>query len=225
MKNDHSHLTELAWYNNFKRLVDFLVSLALILLFIPFLFLAALLVKSDGTGGSVLLNLPLRLGKGRRLFRMYKFRTMVPQADEIYMKNERFRKLKSKHTKNRKIPLKQDPRITRVGRILRSCDIDELPQLFNVLKGDMSLVGPRPYLPDEITEIEEWGKGYSIMIHEVMSVTPGITGLWQVNGRNDIDLEGRVRLDHEYIMKRSPFLDLKILLKTPWVVVTRKGAW
>ncbi len=225
MKNDHSHLTELAWYNNFKRLVDFLVSLALILLFIPILFLAALLVKSDGTGGSVLLDLPLRLGKARRLFRMYKFRTMVPQADEIYMKNERFRKLKSKHTKNRKIPLKQDPRITRVGKILRSCDIDELPQLFNVLKGDMSLVGPRPYLPNEITEIEEWGKGYSIMIHEVMSVTPGITGLWQVNGRNDIDLEGRVRLDHEYIMKRSPFLDLKILLKTPWVVVTRKGAW
>jgi Undecaprenyl-phosphate galactose phosphotransferase WbaP len=158
-----------------------------------------------------------RIGKEGRVFKVLKFRTMVKDADKVLVKYlEDNPKLLAEWNKDHKI--KDDPRITRVGRILRKASLDELPQLWNILKGEMSLVGPRPIVAEEI---ERYGNRFRYYAQ----VPPGITGLWQVSGRNDIGYEERVNLDEYYVRNRSIWLNLHILIRTFLAVIRRQGAY
>ena len=157
-----------------------------------------------------------RIGKNGKLFKMYKFRTMVKNADtkleELLEKDEEARREFKKYKK-----LKNDPRVTRFGKFLRKNSLDEFPQFLNVLKGEMSLVGPRPYLP---REKEDMGDYYDYIIEQ----KPGITGYWQINGRNDVTFEDRMDIDFKYRNKKSISNDIKILLITALVTIKKKGA-
>jgi lipopolysaccharide/colanic/teichoic acid biosynthesis glycosyltransferase len=153
-----------------------------------------------------------RTGKGGRRFRMYKFRTMVRNAEELKEKYSHLNRLTWPDFK-----IDNDPRVTRVGRFLRKTSLDELPQLFNVLWGDMSLVGPRPTSFDLST--------YQLWHTERLEVLPGITGLWQISGRSDVDFDERLRLDVEYIERQSFWLDVQILFQTVGVIFSRRGAY
>ena len=197
-----------------KRLFDTLVAALLLLVLSPMMLLIALLLKLEG--GSVLFA-HQRIGKNGRKFDCYKFRSMVPNAEQ-QLQNllQHNAHLKAEWDKEHK--LKDDPRISRMGDFLRRTSLDELPQLFNVLKSEMSLVGPRPIVQDEL---QKYGleKSYYLMVR------PGMTGLWQVSGRNDVDYETRVYLDAWYVKNWSLWYDLAILFKTIKVVFGRNGAY
>ncbi|PJA21896.1 MAG: UDP-phosphate galactose phosphotransferase, partial [Deltaproteobacteria bacterium CG_4_10_14_0_2_um_filter_43_8] len=188
------------------------VSLSLLLL-TPLLLLIALSIKSDG--GSVLFR-QKRVGYKGKLFTCYKFRTMVPNAEEVL--HEYLRQHPEMEEEwNRNFKLKNDPRATIVGKVLRKTSLDEVPQLWNVLKGDMNFVGPRPILPQEQVR-------YGDDFFYYASVRPGITGIWQVGGRSNTTFEDRVCMDVQYVKKQSLALDCKILFKTIWVVFNGSGA-
>jgi lipopolysaccharide/colanic/teichoic acid biosynthesis glycosyltransferase len=199
---------------NRYRLVKRTFDVTLCLIMLPFVLmvmgLCALLIYLDDPGPIVFVQ--QRTGKGGRRFGMYKFRTMVVNAEELKQKYMHLNELPPPDFK-----ITNDPRITRIGRILRKSSLDELPQVFNVLKGQMSLVGPRPTSFDVST--------YSLWHTERLEVTPGITGLWQVSGRSDINFDERLRLDVEYIERQSFWFDLEILLRTFTVVFKRTGAY
>lgn len=200
------------WQLVLKRIIDFMGSLVLLILLAPFLLLVALLIRMDSPGP--VLFAQERVGLNRRRFKLIKFRTMIQEADK---KQEQFEALNEADGPVFKI--KNDPRITRLGRFLRQFSIDELPQLLNVLKGEMSLVGPRPLPVRDVKLIDaQWHK-------RRFSVKPGLTCLWQVNGRSDVSFERWVRMDLEYIDTWSLALDLKILLKTIPVVFRGSGAY
>lgn len=205
--------------------MDVFWSVVLLVMLSPVMAITAGMVFLDGTGGPVLLGKHLRIGNDGCSFRMLKFRTMIPNGDEILMKNHHYAHLAQKLTVKGKLTVSEDPRLTWIGRILRTLDIDELPQLVNVLGGQMSLVGPRPYLKKETEYIRNRLQNGNHLMDTVESVLPGMTGIWQVSGRNDIGLEGRVMLDARYVDSRSFGADLKILVATPFVVLTRRGAW
>ncbi len=193
-----------------KRVMDLgLVFLALPLL-LPVFILCALLIKLESPDGPVMF-VQLRTGKGGRRFRMYKFRTMVSNAEELKKELAHLNELEWPDFK-----ITNDPRITRVGRILRKTSLDELPQLLNVLKGEMSLVGPRPtsFAPDT----------YTLWQTERLDVTPGVTGLWQLLGRGSMEFTDRVFLDIVYVERRSIRLDIEILFRTIGAVVQQRGA-
>lgn len=194
-----------------KRSLDVVISLLCLILLSPILALTMLAIKIDSRG--VLIFKQTRVGKDGSLFTFYKLRTMYVGAEQqkegLLSRNEATGPL---------FKIKDDPRITRVGAILRKSSIDELPQLINVLKGDMSLVGPRPPVPSEVAE-------YSPIEMKRLSVVPGITGLWQVNGRSDTPFEKMVLLDLEYEHTWSFWLDLKILLRTISAVLSGRGAY
>jgi len=203
---------EEGWQLVLKRVIDILGSAALLILLAPFLLLVALLVRLDSQGP--VLFMQERVGLNRRRFKLIKFRTMVQEADK---KQELFEALNEADGPVFKI--RNDPRVTRLGRFLRQFSIDELPQLINVLKGEMSLVGPRPLPLRDVKLIDaQWHK-------RRFSVKPGLTCLWQVNGRSDLSFERWVRMDLEYIDTWSLALDLKILLKTIPVVFRGSGAY
>jgi exopolysaccharide biosynthesis polyprenyl glycosylphosphotransferase len=194
-----------------KRIVDVTGSLCGLVVLAPLMLLIAALVKATSRGPAVFVQ--ERCGLGGRVFRFYKFRTMDVNAEA--------RKAELAHLNEMRGPvfkIARDPRLTRVGSILRKTSLDELPQLWNVLKGDMSLVGPRPPTEDEV-------EMYSTRQAQRLSVMPGITGLWQVSGRSDIvDFERWIELDLEYAAKWSVAFDLRIMLKTIVVVVLARGA-
>jgi lipopolysaccharide/colanic/teichoic acid biosynthesis glycosyltransferase len=193
-----------------KRILDVAVTLLLLPLILPVMALCAALIWLESPGPIMFSR--MRTGRGGTPFKMFKFRTMVPNAEEL--------KLKYAHLNEHTWPdfkITNDPRVTRVGRILRKTSLDELPQFFNVLVGDMSLVGPRPTSFDVST--------YSLWHTERLEVLPGITGLWQVSGRADVDFDERIRLDVEYIEKQSLWLDIKILFFTLAVVFKSRGAY
>lgn len=193
-----------------KRIMDLtLVFLALPLL-LPVFTLCALLIKLESPGGPVMF-VQLRTGKGGRRFRMYKFRTMVPNAEELKKELAHLNELEWPDFK-----ITNDPRITRIGRFLRKTSLDELPQLLNVLKGEMSLVGPRPtsFAPDT----------YTLWQTERLDVIPGVTGLWQLLGRGSMEFTDRVFLDIVYVERRSIRLDVEILFRTIGAVIQQRGA-
>jgi Undecaprenyl-phosphate galactose phosphotransferase WbaP len=203
------------WEQGIKRYVDVLVALFGGLMLLPFLGLIAILIRLDSKGGALYRH--ERLGKDGKIFRAVKFRTMVSDADEILVDYLKFHpEARQEWEATRK--LKNDPRVTRVGKFLRRTSLDEFPQLWNVLKGEMSLVGPRPIVQDEV---KHYKRGYTLY----KRVRPGMTGLWQVSGRNDVGYETRVRLDEYYVRNWTSWLDLFILLKTGFVVLRRKGAY
>ena len=197
-----------------KRAFDLAFSVLLIAALSPFLLLIAYLASRDG--GPALFG-HRRLGADGKSFVCWKFRTMVPNANRVLEELlERDAEARAEWDETRK--LKRDPRITPVGRFLRTTSLDELPQLFNVLMGEMSLVGPRPIVTDEVGR-------YGTAFHDYTRCRPGITGVWQVSGRNDVDYGGRVRMDKTYAHSWSLGTDIKLLWKTVFVVIARRGAY
>ena len=194
-----------------KRAMDVVVSLALLVLLAPLMLLIAAAIKLDSPGPVFFKQ--VRVGKNGRKFVMYKFRSMYEGAEEEL---ERLRALNEADGPIFK--LRDDPRCTRVGRILRRLSLDELPQLYNVLRGEMSLVGPRPPLPSEVAQYKEWHK-------KRLAVSPGMTGLWQVSGRSQLSFDEMVLLDLYYIENWSPLMDLRILLRTIPKVILGDGAY
>ncbi|HYE29988.1 MAG TPA: sugar transferase [Methylomirabilota bacterium] len=194
-----------------KRGFDVFASFLFLLVFSPLFAVIALLIKLED-GGPIFFG-QTRVGRFGREFKMWKFRSMCVNAEaklaEVLAKNQ--------HTTGVTFKLKNDPRITRVGRILRKLSLDELPQFYNVLVGDMSLVGPRPPVPREVAL-------YSTADRRRLAITPGITCLWQIGGRANIDFPEQVQLDVQYIESQSFWMDLKILLKTVPAVISGRGA-
>ncbi|MGM0883178.1 MAG: sugar transferase [Bacillota bacterium] len=195
-----------------KRTIDVTGSLIGLILLSPLFVIIAILIKLEDPKGSVLFY-QTRIGKNEKPFRMYKFRSMVSNAEE---------KLKDLLAQNEiegaMFKMKNDPRITKIGKFIRKTSIDELPQLINVLRGDMSLVGPRPPLVREVAEYTDYDKLR-------LTVKPGCTGLWQVSGRNELSFKEMVELDLKYIQNRSVGFDLKIIFKTFKVLLGAKDAF
>lgn len=205
-----------------KRLIDIILSLVLLVIFSPVVLIGALAIKLTSPG-PVFADTPKRVGKGGRLFYPYKFRSMILNAHKLLTKDPNFSKL-YKEYKRSSYKLYSDPRVTPVGRFIRRHSIDEIPQLLNVLKGEMSLVGPRPYYPDELHEQQKKYPETRGSVKEVLSVKPGISGIWQVSGRSEVNFDKRITLDAYYARNMSLWLDIKILLKTPWAMISGKGA-
>ncbi|KAB2961855.1 MAG: sugar transferase [Thermoanaerobaculia bacterium] len=193
-----------------KRLLDLVIASAMLLAGLPVLAAIALAIRF-ADGGAVLFRQP-RCGRNGRIFTLYKFRTMVEGAEERLGEVAHLNEMNGPVFK-----MRSDPRVTRLGRLLRRFSLDELPQLWNVVRGDMSLVGPRPPIPEEVARYERWQR-------RRLAMKPGLTCLWQVRGRNAIDFEEWMRLDLEYIDNWSPWLDLKILARTVPVVLSGRGA-
>jgi len=194
-----------------KRTLDLFLSALGILLFLPLMVPLVILIKLESNGPIFFRQ--IRVGRNRRHFVCYKFRSMVADAETL---KEEFRYLNEAEGPMFKI--RDDPRITAIGRFLRRSSLDELPQLFNVFKGDMSVVGPRPQIPSEVELYEPWH-------YRRLEVTPGITCLWQVSGRSSIGFEEWMRLDMEYVKLRSFIFDVKILLRTLPAIIARRGAF
>lgn len=209
-------------YDLIKRLIDILGATALGILFFPICFFTALAIKLE-TPGPVFADTPERVGKKARPFKLYKFRSMIQNAHLALRTDPKFKQLYEQYQKN-SYKLKHDPRVTRVGRFIRKHSIDEIPQLINVLKGDMSLVGPRPYYFDELKNQQKKYPDTKSLVREVLETKPGITGFWQVSGRSEVNFDKRIEMDARYARKRSIWFDLIILLKTPWVMISGQGA-
>jgi len=196
-----------------KRCFDVFAATFLLVILLPMLAVVSLLVAMDG--GPVFFS-HKRVGRNGKIFGCLKFRSMIPDAEDTLREYLALHpEAAEEWEKTRKLSF--DPRITTVGRALRSSSIDELPQLINVIKGDMSLVGPRPITSQELDR-------YGVRADYYKAVRPGITGLWQVNGRNDLSYEQRMAMDVEYVKNWSLFADAGILLRTPRVVLSRDGA-
>ena len=201
-------------YSFLKRTVDITASATALLLLSPVFLVTSLAIRKDSDGPAMFTQ--KRIGKDGKLFEIYKFRTMVPDADKkLFELLDKDEKAREEYKVNKK--LKNDPRITKVGNFLRKTSIDELPQLINVLKGDMSLVGPRPYLP---REKDDMGAYYNTIIES----KPGITGLWQVSGRSNTTFEDRLEFDKEYTENKGFFYDMGLLTKTVGVVIHKDEA-
>lgn len=197
-------------YRQAKRMMDLTLIFSSLVFVLPLLLLCALLIKIESPGGPVLFK-QKRTGMGGQPFYMFKFRTMVPNAEEMKKELAHLNELQWPDFK-----ITNDPRITRIGRILRKTSLDEMPQLLNVLRGEMSLVGPRP------TSFSP--KTYKLWQTERLDVLPGITGLWQILGRGSMEFDERVRLDVAYIERRCLWLDFQILMRTFTAVLHQRGA-
>lgn len=205
----HRHLLKGRSYLATKRILDLLIVIIMLPVSAPLFFLCAILIKLDSPNGPILFY-QMRTGKGGRRFPMLKFRTMVANAEALKKDLAHLNELQWPDFK-----ITNDPRITRMGRILRKTSLDELPQLINVLQGNMSLVGPRPTSFAADT--------YDLWHTERLDVKPGVTGLWQIIGRGEMEFDERVQLDIAYIEYRCLMLDLQILLKTALAVLQQRG--
>lgn len=195
-----------------KRMIDIFFSALGLLVLMPLFVVVAILIKLEDPKGKVFFR-QNRVGKNEKQFPMYKFRSMVSNAEELKENLMAYNEVSGAMFK-----IKNDPRITQIGRFLRKTSIDELPQLWNVLIGQMSLVGPRPPLPEEVAQYTEYDK-------QRLTVTPGCTGYWQVNARNSVGFDEMVQLDLTYIHIRSTMLDLKIIAKTALMLLGSKDAY
>jgi len=202
---------ETAVYRVFKRAFDLMVAAAALILLVPIIPLIAVMIKLD-TPGPVFYR-QQRVGRRGRVFDFYKFRSMFADADERKKEVEALNEQDGPVFK-----VRSDPRVTDVGRFLRRSSLDEIPQIFNVVRGEMSIVGPRPPLPSEVLRYQPWHR-------RRLEVTPGITCLWQISGRSHLSFNEWMRLDMEYIRQRSLRTDMLILLKTIPAVIARKGAY
>lgn len=209
-------------YDFIKRLLDIALSAVLLILFLPIIIITAIAIKLDSKGPT-LADTPPRMGKNGRTFRMYKFRSMVANAHDILTSDPNYKNLLDQYKKGG-YKLKDDPRVTKVGRIIRKYSLDEIPQFINVLKGEMSIVGPRAYYPDELRDQQKEYPHTKNAVKIVLSVKPGITGIWQVSGRSQINFDKRIQLDAKYAHKRSILYDLYLIFKTPLAMLSGKGA-
>ncbi len=214
------------FYDTIKRLFDIVAAIILGVLFLPIWIIIPILLKLDSNGP--VFYKPERVGKEGKPFGMYKFRSMkmfevkgeVVHAVEFWKHNP---ELYERYKKNGwKLELDEDPRITKLGKILRQTSIDEMPQVINVLKGDMSLVGPRAYVKEELADARKrYGQKISKLIDESLVAKPGITGPWQVSGRNQIPWNQRVAIDADYAQRKSILYDIYIMLKTPFAMISK----
>lgn len=205
-------------YDQKKRVLDLLVASLLLVAFLPFWIIIPILIYLDS--GLPILFHHTRIGKNGKKFQIIKFRSMVPNAHQILHEKdpELLRKFKDGDWK---IKAEEDPRITNLGRIMRSLTIDEFPQIFNVIRGEMSMVGPRAYVEKELEEQTERYPETKKFIPVILSVKPGITGVWQTSGRNEIPFDQRAAIDAEYARHRSIWQDISILLKTPKAMLSK----
>lgn len=197
-------------YEFLKRLMDIICSMSALIVLAPILIVVAILIKIESKGPVIFSQ--ERVGINNKKFKMYKFRSMVVNADDMKEKLE-----KQNERKGPMFKIKNDPRITKIGRFIRKTSIDELPQLINILKGEMSIVGPRPSLPKEVIQFEPW-------MLERLKVKPGLTCYWQVQGRDHIEFEDWMRLDVKYVKDRNFLLDIKLIFKTFFVFLGDQNA-
>lgn len=209
-------------YEYAKRTIDIVCAIILLLIFSPIILVVAIAIKLSSPG-PILADTPERVGKNGKLFKMYKFRSMIQNAHEILREHPSFVSLLKDYKKG-SYKLKDDPRVTSVGKVIRKYSLDEIPQLVNILKGDMSLVGPRAYYSDELRDQQKKYPTTQDAVKFVLSVRPGLTGYWQVSGRSEINFDKRIAMDADYVHKRSIFYDIFIISKTPWAMVSGKGA-
>ena len=206
--------------------MDIIMSIFLIILFSPIMLLTSLVIAITSPGPILVekSNSHMRrIGKNGKIFRLYKFRSMFVHADSSLKNDPHFKKLYSEY-KESSFKLHKDPRVTKFGKFIRKYSIDEMPQLFNVIAGDMSLVGPRPYHADEIEEQQKRYPGTERFVKETQTVKPGITGYWQVSGRSNVNFDRRIRMDAEYARKKSIWMDILIIFKTPIAMISGVGA-
>lgn len=199
------------YYHIVKRLMDLAIVILALPFWLPLIGLIALVIRVTSPGAPAIF-VQYRTGKGGQRFRMFKFRSMVPNAEELKAKYAHLNELQWPDFK-----ITNDPRITPIGKILRKTSLDEIPQLFNVLRGEMSLVGPRPTSFGADT--------YKLWHTERLDVIPGMTGLWQIIGRASMEFDDRLRLDIAYIERRSIWLDINILFQTVFAVFKQRGAY
>ncbi len=213
-------------YNIVKRIMDIVSAIILIVVFSPVMLITAIIIKITSPG-PVLVEKNnshmQRIGKDGKMFRLYKFRSMPVNADYLLTKDPRFKKLYNEY-KRSSFKLHEDPRVTKFGKFIRKYSIDETPQFFNVLRGEMSLVGPRPYHEDEIEEQQRRYPGTEKFVKETQTVKPGITGFWQVTGRSNINFDKRIEMDANYAKKKSLLMDILIIVKTPIAMIGGVGA-
>lgn len=209
-------------YPFLKRTLDLLLASLALIVILPFLLLVALAIKIDSIG-PIFVEQSDRVGKNGKRFRMYKFRTMIKSAHKQIKTNPKYRAVVGSWKKN-SFKLENDPRITRVGRFLRRFSIDEFPQLVNVLKGEMSLVGPRALYPEEMAMQRRLHSDLVVLLDKVTKVKPGASGVWQVSGRSALTFRERVKIDADYAANPSFWTDLKVIVKTPFAILGGKGA-
>jgi lipopolysaccharide/colanic/teichoic acid biosynthesis glycosyltransferase len=200
-----------AVYNFFKRAIDIIGAILGLIILSPVFLIISIIIKLDSKGPAIFAH--RRLGYKGEIIKVYKFRSMVTNAEELIEKLPEEQKLEF----YRNFKLENDPRITKIGHFLRKTSLDELPQLLNILKGDLTIVGPRPIVEKELKMYGKYGE-------KLLTVKPGLTGYWQVNGRSDTTYEERVQLDMDYIDKRSLLLDIVIMFKTFGAVLHERGA-
>lgn len=199
-RQKHTKVQKTNMYIFMKKVIDVIVSICGLVILSPILLIIMIAIKIESKGPVIFSQ--DRVGYKGEIFKMYKFRSMVVNAEELKVSLEEKNEMDGPMFK-----IKEDPRITRIGRFIRKTSIDEIPQLINILKGDMSLVGPRPSLEEEVKEFNPW------MI-ERLEVKPGLTCIWQVSGRNDISFEEWMKLDIKYVREKNLVLDIKLILKT-----------
>ncbi len=209
-------------YDFLKRVLDLTLSCVLLILFLPVIVVVSIAIKVESEG-PILADTPPRMGRNGKLFKMYKFRSMVKNAHEMLTHDKEFKALFEEY-KNGGYKLRNDPRITKVGKFIRKYSLDEVPQFLNVIKGEMSLVGPRAYYADEIKDQQKKHPDTKDAVKVVMSVKPGVTGVWQVSGRSDINFEKRINLDADYAKRKSIYYDIYLIAKTPLAMLSGKGA-
>lgn len=210
------------YFKRLKRLTDIIGAILLLIFFSPICLLTAIAIKLD-SDGPVLADVPERIGQYGRKFKMFKFRSMIVNAHYMLRKDPQFKTLFEEYKKG-SYKLKNDPRVTKVGKFIRKHSIDEIPQLFNVLKGEMSLIGPRAYYPDELSNQQRKFPHTKDLVKKVLQVKPGLTGLWQVTGRSEVNFDKRIAIDASYVDNLSFLMDFKIIIKTPLVMITGEGA-
>ena len=210
LENIEENNENLRFYEICKRIIDIIGAGSGLVLLSPVIAIVACAVKFTSKGPIFFSQ--KRVGKNGQLFDMYKFRSMVVNAEELKEKLAQQNEMSGPMFK-----MKDDPRVTKVGKFIRKTSLDELPQLLNVLKGDMSLVGPRPSLPNEVVQFEKW-------MYKRLAVKPGLTCYWQVSGRNNIDFEDWMKLDIKYVEERNILIDIKLIFKTVGVLFGDKNA-
>lgn len=210
-RNKYIYVNDKKGYLFFKRVIDILGSIVGLILFLPISFLISIAIKIEDPKGKILFCQE-RVGINNKTFKMYKFRSMVSNAEELLKDISELNEMDGPVFK-----IKEDPRITKVGKFIRKTSLDEIPQFFNILKGDMTLVGPRPPL---VCEVDNYGD-YEM---QRLTVKPGLTCYWQIGGRNSIDFKKWVELDLKYIEERNIFVDIKIIFKTFFVLFGDENA-
>jgi lipopolysaccharide/colanic/teichoic acid biosynthesis glycosyltransferase len=215
------------YYEIAKRTLDVVLSIYLLLLFAPIMLATAIIIKLTSPGPVLVeeKNVHMkRVGKKGKIFRLFKFRSMMVNADVLERTDPKYRDVYIEKRSSASYKPTRDPRLTRFGKFIRKYSIDEMPQLLNVLQGEMSMVGPRPYLPDELEEQLAKFPGTEKNVKQMHTVKPGITGFWQVSGRSEVGFDKRSAMDAYYARKKSLVFDFLIILKTPWAMITGKGA-